>query len=56
MNKKIELIIIRLESENAQAKKLLSFLKDKLTEKQVNTLLDTINTNSELIERLKKEL
>jgi len=56
MNKKIELIIIRLENENVQAKQLLSFLKDKLTEKQVNTLLDTINVNSELIEKLKKEL
>lgn len=56
MSKQIELIIIRLESENMRAKQLLSFLEGKLTEEQVNTLLDTINANNELIEKLKGKI
>lgn len=56
MSKQLELLIIRLENENVQAKQLLSFLEGKLTEKQLNQLLDTINANNEVIEKLKKGL
>ncbi len=56
MNKQLELIIARLERANVQLRKLLESYGTKITEEEVNEILDEILKNEETIEKLKKGL
>lgn len=56
MRKQIELAIIRLENENRRKFGILSFLHGKLSNSEVNELLDRINADRALVEKLKKGL
>ncbi len=54
--KQIELLILKLERENIQLKKLLENFGQNLTIDQINEVLDQILKNEELIEKLKRGL
>ena len=56
MKKQLELAIARLQRVNSQLKKLLDMGSERMTEDQINEILDEMFANEKLIEKLKKGL